>query len=56
MIYPVQTACYGQAGGPDSEGSCGSAHDAPLVCSAACSCDHSNCTYRASPQLERKLK
>lgn len=56
LIYRAQTACCGQAGGPDSVGSCGSARDAPPVCSAACSCVHSNCTYRASPQLGRKLK
>lgn len=56
MIYPGQTVCCGQAGGPDSEGSCGSARGAPPACSAACSYDHSNCIYRAFPQLERKLK
>lgn len=40
---------------PDSVSSCGSVPGAPPGCSAACNYDYSNCTYKASLQLERTL-
>lgn len=40
---------------PDSVSSCGSARGAPPGCSVAYNYDHSNCTYKASLQLERTL-
>lgn len=54
--YHVPTGCCERADGPDSVGSCGSVRDAPPVCSAAYSYDHSNCTYMVSPRSETRLK
>lgn len=40
---------------PDFVSSCGSVPGVPPGCSAACNYDYSNCTYKASLQLERTL-
>lgn len=56
LCYPVPPVRQLLPDGPDSSDNCGSAPNAPPVCSVACSFDRSSCTWMVSPTLEKQLQ